>query len=397
MDDFAELNIVRQDIHKHTYIAILRNSLKEACTIAELAKQIGITREYFESVLSEYSFRNFGYETSVKIAEILQMDTGLKREFLFHAKNVGKHSFPYERVAKNKDFIDTDELHMYIDTLHKLQSNSHLLLGPLKIKETYEQIVSLGLDLLNSFKFAKSQFRQLIEIYLILHDNELIINKPAWGLFHAQHALQTLFKYYGGQNISDSKDYQLYLQIIRAIGLAYNNLNLMHDAAKTYKLILSDLSENAIQQNPFNYLHTCINLTSSQSKIPRTTVEDLKEYIYCARKANELLPSEQQKDQSILIDRCEIQMFLQLKSLKKSEKLIRQFESQYSLQNLSYISQVRFWVTFAQYHFNVSDFSGWDDIMRYIIPLAKHSGLTHQLVKIRNCLARVDKGAIMRI
>ncbi len=380
MDDFAELNIVIQDIHKCTYIAILRNSLKEVFTIAELAKQIGITREYFESVISEYSYRNFSYEISEKIADILQMDIATKQEFLYHAKNVGKNLFPNEMITKYKKFIDTDALNTYIDTLHKLRSNSHLLLAPWQIKETYTQIIYMGLKLLNSYKFIKSQFRQLIDVYLLLHDNELVINKPAWALFHAQLALHTLLKYYGDQDIKKSKDFPLYLQIIRAIGLAYNNLNLMHNAAKTYKLIFSD---STTQQNPFNYLHTCINLASSQSRIPRSSVEDLKEYIFRARKVNEKLPIEQQVDQAVLIDRSEIQLFLHMQSFKKTQKLINQFESQYSLQNLSYILQVRFWETIAQYHFSVSDISGWTEIMRYIIPLAKQTGLEHQLLKMR--------------
>jgi len=366
-------------IHREVYIAILNSALKTPGSKQRFAERVGITPQYLSYLLDPYNHRTASPDLAKRISDALPLPGEQRlslQEHLLLAR---------ERRLQGKEVLSLELTERSVDDCISRLRQAHQLATfathPSLAKKWYRLIYEVGGELLGHLH-SKTHSLAFVEVCLLLHDVQCVLNRPDSALYCAKLARSVI------QSL-EPRDFQqdrelfdtLEINAIRAEAVAYHNLHLYQEA---YDCCLQAHSANAMKNRPELWKpHLYRDMINALSRKPRFAIseaEGLANQIraVCEHRGDDFAPL-----LLLLSNRSLGEAYIEHGSLKKARRVLRaQLEQITQIPNVGPLHRTLFLRTYGKLLIKQGDSAGWDFI-RFAVRIAHEAGLCHQIMEMR--------------
>lgn len=274
----------KAEIHREIYVAIIQGATRERGAQKALAERAGITPEYLSYLLAldrdptkeSVMRRRASLEVARRIADALPAPEAKRQEAFEHMAEARGQAQRMHRVLA-RDIGDLEQMVWEVRVLsHQATHTPDAALA----RRSYRAAVQSG-SLLAQHMSVRGWPIDYVELCLCLHDALCVLDGPAAALQYARFGHIVLdwvdpARYRGNED----RVREMGINVVRAVGVAYNNLGVPGEAARHFKAAqqLSTLSSR-----PVDWLgHVCRDRLSALAKLPRLRLSEAEGLAYQA-------------------------------------------------------------------------------------------------------------------
>jgi hypothetical protein len=266
------------ELHREIYAAIIKGCTRQRGARGRLAADAGITPQYLSYVLvadtdpgrDPVTRRRAAVKTARRIADALALPEDKRQQAFEHLVSArGRRDGRHVPTTLRRD-----DLPQLIWAVRRLSERATHCPDPHDARRLYHTVVAAG-GILAIRTPVRVWPIEYIELCLCLHDALCVLDNPATALHYARLAEAVLgwvdpVRYRG----SEERVRDLQINILRAIGVAYNNLNLpaqaIHYFDKAHQLITSTKPRQGW------LVHICRDKLSALAKLSRFTLSEVE-------------------------------------------------------------------------------------------------------------------------
>jgi tetratricopeptide (TPR) repeat protein len=373
-------------LHRETYVAILNSQLQAPGSKRELAKRARITPVYLSYLLKldDESSQNPTLRTpSPQVAERIALALAAPEEV--------KNSLLEHMVLSNQKFRDARQtLRTQLsdlrpaDIVHEvwqMMNTATFARTPEESLQNYHTACQVMQEIIRLLPPERGPL-DYVDLCLLLHDSECILNRPDQALWHAKLA-RTILAQLEPADYRPQKERFDFAEInaARSEGIAFHNLNLNRQALNCYQQAetMSALKQRPDFWKPWLYR----DIISALSELPRFHISEIENRYVVMTRLNERR-ADRTGELNQLLDATELaRSYARYGSLDKARRVL---DGEY--QRLDHIAvcgplhKVMFYRAYADYCWAVHDATGANSFIDIAKTLAVEAGLTHQLTQI---------------
>lgn len=371
-------------LHRETYIAILKSVLRTPGSKRQLAAKISVSQQYISYLLNpqmddSYAYRSPSLKIAEKIANALPLDSEQRQTLVTHMLLAREKKGQIMTTLHRE--LPTRPLDDFLKELRQAHHEATYALDPQEAK-TLNLAVRDTCKALLKYSILYTYPLNVVEVCMFLHDVQCILNCPADALYHAKlaHAIMSSL------NREDYRDKERFdgfqIQVIRAEIVAYNNLQLFQEA---YNCCLqveeSEVAKRQIGSCLPHLYRDKIRALSGRPRFALSEVEGLATQVsrICDHQRDDFDPL-----WVFLINRFLGLAYLRHQNVKKAAKTLqKQFEQMDKIPHLGPLHRTMFLKVYARCRYEEGDSTEWEYLITQALQGASSAGLTHQIHEIQ--------------
>lgn len=382
--NLADLSLDEQ-VHREVYIAILNSALRAVGSKARLAARLDISPAYLSYLLhpdpgTSDSSRRPSLRIAEAIARALPLEPDVRDALLEHM-----HLVHVGRIQQRHMLAETlteQGVTTQLAALRALHSEATFADPTYGRRAQYRAVLAASRDLLCALTISRHPLAA-VELCLLVHDAQCVLNRPDDALFHAKRARAVLDLF--GPDVRPSQREQaeaFVVQVFRAESVAYHNLRLGRAAYQaSLKAEHADGDHNAPGGQLPHILGDRIAALTDQPRFTLSEVEGLADraVALCERRAQGL-----DALWAILIRRSQAQAYITYGNLKRAGYLLTSLRDQLAtIPDFGPLHRVMFLKTDALYWRERGDLAACEQLVREALIIGEAAGLDHQLMQLR--------------
>src|SRR5450755_529297 len=219
-------------LHREVYIALLNSALQEPGSKHNLAAQVAVTPQYLSYLLNSgaadsYSFRVPNAKIAEKIANALSLEREQREDLLRHmylARDAASHITQTFRSE-----LLTHPIEYFLKELRDADQEANFATDPHIYKKKYLAIRDTCKMLLN-FSLLYTFPLDTVEVCMLLHEAQCILNQTGDALYHAKFA-RAIMEGLSRNDYRKKERFDTYqIQVLRAEARACSDLRLYREA-----------------------------------------------------------------------------------------------------------------------------------------------------------------------
>lgn len=373
--------VFEADAHRRAAAALLNSALSWG-HIGEIASAAGVSRKtlwHLRRIDEEPVPRLPSPKLAQRVARAVPLPRGQQHELLEHLLLSRKTLRSLQLPSQDRDWLDR----YAIWEMSRLHEEATFSAAPEVANLYYQAVVNLGRALLDEYRRMDAPLASA-QVHLLMHDALNILDRPAWGLYHAVMAESVLsqpdsspLSYYEPDTEQEFQAdyYDLRVNAVRSQAVSYNTLHLYTSAA-----LLCDraLQEEAAQQQPDAWkVHILRDKVKALSRLPGTHHDQLTAAVKETRTISE---RHGQGLMLLLINESAARAHIRRGDVQDAEYLLSEGENLIASAapnlNAGQLHRAMLSRTLADHHMKQGDLTGWLDYARQALDTAHSAGLT---------------------
>jgi hypothetical protein len=367
-------------LHREAYIAILKSAMNTPGSKRLFAQQVGITPEYLSYLLNPEDHRTPGLKIAEKIAAASPLDPEQRESLLTHLCLASQRRVQ-EATSLQAELPDRP-IAEYVEMLGQAHHLASITTDPLLSKRQYLAVRDASANLLKHLSLQAAPLA-VVQICLILHDTQCLLNRPDDALYHAKLASLLTANIdssaYPGQHAYLD---HLEFEARRAQAVAYHNMRLPKEA---YACCEAAEATRAMREQPeVCKPHLYRDKLNIVSRLPRFTLSEADGLAHqvrhiCNHRADTLDPV-----WDFLIQRSLGRAYIAYGNLHRARRILGGLLSQlHHIPQLGLLHQTLFLNTYAKLLWKLGEHDEWQQTARHAFGLAASAGLIHQFNEMR--------------
>jgi len=371
-------------LHREVYIATLKSLLQEKASKRQLAEQIGITQQYLSYLLNAqtddpYSFRIPSPKVAEKIANALPLESEQREHLLKHIYLARDGTSQITSTLRSE--LLAHPLEDVLKELRDAHQEANFATDP-QIARIKYLVIRDTCKMLLEHAVLYTYPLNTVEVCLLLHDAQCILNRTADALYHAKLARAVIDSL--SYNKADDKErlcsYQI--QILRAEARAYCDLRLYREAYET--CLQAETSDAMRYQAEDCRPQLYRDKLQALCRKPRFALSEAEGLVARVRTICDGADNELAARWLFMADQYLARAYLNHYNLKKAKRLLSAILTQMdAIPHLGPLHQTMFLKTYARFRWLEGDSAEWEYFLRRALTSAMDAGLTHQISDIK--------------
>ena len=348
--NLADLSLEEQ-VHREVYVAILNSALRDVGSKARLAEHLGISRAYLSYVLhldprTSNSSRRPSLRIAEAIARALPLAPDVRDALLDHMYQA--HVGRIQRRQLLAESLSAEVIAARLASLRALHSQATFADLTRDRRMHYRAVLAASRAQLCALAPSRHPLAA-IDLCMLIHDAQCVLNRPDDALFHAKRARAILDVF--GPDLKPSQREQadaFSVQVLRAESVAYHNMRLGRPAYQASQIAEhADAGHNPSAGQLPHILRDRIAALTDQPRFTLSEVEGLADrgVAVCERRAQGL-----DELWAFLIRRSQAQAYISYGNLKRAGRLLASLRAQLAtIPDLGPLLRVMFLKTEALY------------------------------------------------
>jgi hypothetical protein len=383
--------IHKAQIHREVYIAILNSILQEPGSKRHLVKHLEITQQYLSYLLNPetddpHNSRIPSAKIAQKIANALPLEPEQREQLLQHMY-LSRDSTSHIAQSLRSELL-ARPIEDFLQELRDAEQVANFATDPHISRTTY-LVIRDTCKMLLEYPTLYTYPLCAVEVCLLLHDAQCILNRTEDGLYHAKLARRIMDSlsrndYYREQERFDS--YQI--EVLRAEARAYSDLRLYREAYD--KCVEAEMSE-VVRYQPEECLSQFYrDKLQALCRKPRFALSEAEGLVakvraICESSNNVLAPR-----WLFMTNQYLARAYLNHHNLKKAKRLLSTLSEEIrTVPHLGPLHQTMFLKTYAKFRWEEGDASEWEYFIRHALTRAIDAGLAHQISDIKHTYGSV--------
>ncbi len=378
-------SIHQAQLHREVYIAILNSTLQEPGSKRGLAQHIGISQQYLSYLLNPetddlYNSRIPSSKVAGKIANALPLEHE-QREHLLEHMYLARDCTSHITQTLRSELLARPIEH-FLKELRDADQEANFATDP-RISRTKYLMIRDTCKVLLQHPILYTSPLNTVEVCLLLHDVQCILNRTEDALYHAKLARAIMDSLSRNDYSRERERFDSYhIEGFRAEARAYSDLRLYQEA---YDTCLEAEASDAMRYQS----ETCIpqlyrDKLQALCRKPRFALSEAEGLVakvraICDSANNDLAPR-----WLFMTNQYLARAYLNHHNIKKAKKLLTHlFQQINTIPHLGPLHQTMFLKTYAQFRWEEGDSTEWEYFLKLALTSAMDAGLAHQISDIR--------------
>jgi hypothetical protein len=376
--------IYEAQLHREVYIAILNSTLQEPGSKRSLAKHIEVTQQYLSYLLNPETddlsnFRVPSSRIAQKIANALPLEHEQREQILKHmylARDGTTHI-----VQTLRSELLAQPIEHFLKELRDAHQEADLATDPHASRMKYLVVRDICKMLLEHSILYTSPL-STVEVCMLLHDAQCILNRTEDALYHAKLA-RAIMDSLSRNDYRDKERFDSYqIQVFCAEARAYSDLRLYREAYE--KCLQAEMSDAMRYQSATCTSQLYRGKLQALCRKPRFALNEAEGLVakvetICDSANNDLAPR-----WLFMANQYLARAYLNHHNIKKAKKLLGVlFEEINTIPHLGPLYQTLFLKTYARFRWEEGDATEWEYFLRRALTYAVDAGLAHQISDIK--------------
>ena len=368
-------------VHRETYIAVLKSQLREPGSKQRFAAQVSITPQYLSYLLDPYNHRTPSPQVAERMAQALALSNHERDHVLENMLLAGDHQGQFERNLREQ--IAAGEALQTMTKVMALHDKAKFA-DTAVMARAYSRMAALaGRDFIHQVNPWRHPV-EYADVAIVMHEICCVRNQMSRALYYAKRARVVL-------QGADPAHYQKQVEhhahsltnAIRSEAVAYHNLDL-----DSHALALLDQAETTpdVKQRPHFWLpHLYRDKLASLVELRRFRISEAEGLTQQGLEQCALVDGEEGPLLALLLERGLAGAYLRTARLRQAEGILRRLlDEMEQVPRLGMLHRVLTLVDYGKALWQQQDRSQWREVIAHTMTLAAQSGLQHQLTRLRD-------------
>jgi hypothetical protein len=383
-------SIHEAQLHREVYIAILNSALQEPGSKRCLAEQMEVTQQYLSYLLNPktddpYSFRVPSSKVAEKIANALPLEHEQREHLLKHMYLARDCNSGIAQTLRSE--LLARPVESFLKELREADQEANFATDP-KIARTKYLLVRDTCKMLLEHSLLYTYPLSTVEICMLLHDVQCILNRTEDALYHAKLA-RAIMEGLSRNDYRDKERFDSYqIRVLRAEVRAYSDLRLYRDAyEKCLEAEMSDAMRSQPEESIPQLYREKLQALCRRPRFALSEAEGLvaQVRIICDSSDNDLAPR-----WLFMANQYLVRAYLAHHNMKKAKKLLTEiFEQIPTIPHLGPLHQTIFLKTYARFRWEEGDSTEWEYFIKQALTYAVEAGLAHQISDIKRTYGQI--------
>jgi hypothetical protein len=377
-------SIHEAQLHREVYVAVLNSTLQEPGSKRHLAEHIEVSQQYLSYLLNpetddSSSFRIPSSKVAEKIANALPLEQE-QREHLLNHMYLARDSTSQITQTLHSELL-ARPIEDILAELRNAQQQANFALDP-HISKMKHLVVRDICKMLLAYPVLYTYPLSTVEVCMILHDAQCILNRTEDALYHAKLA-HAIMDSLSRNDYRDKERFDSYqIEVIRAEARAYSDLRLYREAYD--KCLQAEASDAVRYQSEACLPQLYRDKLQALCRKPRFALSEAEGLAanvraICDSATNELAPR-----WLFMADQYLVRAYLKHQNMKKARRLLNGlFDRINTTSHLGPLHHTMFLKTYANFCWEEGDYLEWEYFLKRALTNAVDAGLAHQISDIK--------------
>ncbi len=377
-------SIHEAQLHREVYVAILNSTLQRPGGKRGLAEQIEVSQQYLSYLLNPQTddlsnFRNPSSKVADKIANALPLEREQREQLLKHMYLARDRASQITQALRSE--LLARPIGDFLTELRGAYQEANFATDP-HISRMKYLFVRDSCKMLLEYPVLYTYPLNTVEVCLLLHDAQCILNWTEDALYHAKLA-RAIMDSLSRNDYRDKERFDSYqFEALRAEARAYSDLRLYREAYDT--CLHAEMSDAMRYQSEACIPQLYRDKLQALCRKPRFALSEAEGLVakvraICDSAKNDLAPR-----WLFMANQYLARAYLAHHNIKKAKKLLTGiFEQMPTIPHLGPLHQTLFLKTYARFRWEEGDSTEWEYFLKQALTYAVDAGLAHQISDIK--------------